>query len=120
MSDFLEYQRFEPNRITSAWNRRYLRCAPLFGLAYFALYACFIFAAFHYMDVPEHSVPKWLSWTSAVLEFPALTFIDEDKVKKGLPILLIIINAEIWGLAVVAIWHAASAMCRRSRVPLSR
>jgi hypothetical protein len=55
----------------------------------------------------------------AALAFPIFTFAGEDKRNLGVTILLLIINAELWGLAIVGIWHATSSIFFRRMSLLS-
>jgi hypothetical protein len=71
------------------------------------------------MDVDPRSVPKLYMGIMAALAFPIFTFAGEDKRNLGVTILLLIINAELWGLAIVGIWHATSSIFFRRKSLLS-
>jgi hypothetical protein len=104
----LEIRRIDSAPPLAGWRRRYLCTAPLFGLGYIILFAFMIFVEFCYMDADPLSVPKLCEWIGVVLNFPVFTFIGEHKINVGVIIFLAIINAELWGLAIVGFWHGVS------------
>jgi hypothetical protein len=110
----LDYRRIDPASPVAGWRRRYLRTAPLFGLGYIFVLACMIYVSLVHIDIDPRSPPTVYERMWAALAFPIFTFVGGDKRNLGVTILLVIINAELWGLAIVVTWHASSTIyCRR-------
>ena len=91
-----------------------MRLVPLLGLSYLALVYCATLLGLNHATGPIHLVPKWELWLSATFSFPAFTLV-EYPAEKAMVVRLFILNAVLWGVSAVGIWHAASILHPRHR-----
>src|SRR5258708_5333124 len=110
----LDYQ--SPNQQPKTdWARRYRIYVPIFaGIYVVVLLGSSFVIGLQYMDVPPGSVPRSVEVFFALIGFPLFTLFP-DVNSKNLPVLLLVlvINACVWGAAIVGLWHAIGAIHSR-------